>query len=150
MSASNPAFEINAIIAAALEKHLDIIRNYTIVSNETDRSKKVELNEKFYRKVEDYLAFIMKSFPMPDPSNHAEHAACLLEMRRAVFIEETDDLKRKALRKELYNIPPTILLQVLPVAFLRDLLCYNKVILKVSRIPSWKKFSDTYTSLIVA
>lgn len=149
MATKNPVLEINEIVAEALKKHFDIIRRYMIVANESDPAKKARLEDKFNRKAEDFLAFLLESFPMPDPANRIEHAACLVEIRRVVFINENNDLKRELLRKELHNLPPTILLQVLPVAFMRDLLCYNKVRLNPGRMPSWKKFSKIYQSLIL-
>lgn len=150
MSASNPVFEINAIVADALKKHFDIIRRYMILQNEDDADKRDKLKVKFDRKADAYLNFLMTSFPLPDPASKIEQAACLAELRRVVFVNTNNYLKREALRKELYTLPPTILLQVLPVAFMRDLLCYNRIRLSPKNMTSWSVFAKNYQELVLA
>lgn len=150
MSKTNPVFEINAIVAEALKKHFDIIRRYMKLQNESDEAKRARLQDKFDKKADEFLAFLLKEFPKPDPKNAIEQALCLRELRRVVFVRDNNDLKRETLRKELYNLPPTILVQVLPVAFMRDILAYNNVRLNPRKMPNWTRFSDIYCDLVLA
>lgn len=148
MSAHNPVNEINEIVAKALKKHFDVIRLYMIRQNETDITKHDKLQNKVDRKVDNLLGYLLKNFPMPDKHNRMEMAACKVEVDRVVFPTECDPVKRALLYKELYNLPPTILLQVMPVAFMRDLLYIRRIRFNPENVTNWGEFVNVYASII--
>jgi len=88
--------------------------------------------------VDDLLNYMMTTFVMPTDSQ-AEFVECGRLFREGA--QET--------AQELWNIPPTLLETIIPVAIMRDMMGFQKLSVNPSKMPSWDKFAEKYQDLIL-
>ena len=116
---------------------------------ETNPEAKELLKEQCNDLFMEFFNYLLDTFPAPEPVDREKRTELHHEIRQKIYGSNLTLEERENRLKNMFNIPPSLSVELLPLAWFRCAISVFKWRVNPSQVPRWGEFCLRFNDLLV-